>query len=412
MKTERDLKHKTPKPKASKPKTSKLKTSKLKTSKLKLLRVKTTATKEGRTESDPGRPLLIVIGALCIVGLVMVLSASSVDALHTYGRPWHFFTRQAISVLLGVVALFFTSRIDYHVWRKFAVPMIVGVAGLLFLVLIPGVGQTAYGARRWLGAGPLQFQPSELAKLALIVFAADLLARHPPSREGPAAVYVVGGVTGAIMVLVLAQPDMGTAMVTGGTIVAVLVLGGIPWNLLGTGLAATAAFGSLVAIVEPYRLERLKSFTDPFGSASGSGYQVVQSLVGLGSGGVRGVGLGASRAKWGFLPNAHTDFIFAIIGEELGLVGGLGVVGLFVALGVYGIRAASKAPDTFGALVAGGITAWLVGQGALNMATVVGALPVTGVPLPFVSVGGTSTMFGMAAAGIVINIARQGRPGR
>jgi cell division protein FtsW len=210
-------------------------------------------------------------------------------------------------------------------------------------------------------------------------------------------------------VLELAQPDMGTAMVTFGTVIAVLVLGGIPGQLLGLGLGATLAFGSLVAIVEPYRLERLKSFTDPFDSASGSGYQVVQSLVGLGSGGIRGLGLGASRAKWGFLPNAHTDFIFAVIGEELGLLGGLGVVGLFVALGVYGIRAASKAPDMFGALVAGGITAWLVGQGALNMATVVGALPVTGVPLPFVSVGGTSTMFGMAAAGILINIARQSR---
>lgn len=360
-------------------------------------------------DHDPGRGLLVVIAALCITGLVMVLSASSVDALHTFGRPWHYFARQAVSVGLGAAALFVTSRIDYHLWRKFAVPMVVGVAFLLFLVLIPGIGQTVYGARRWLGAGPLQFQPSELAKLALVIFAADVLARHPPSREGPTSVYVTGGATLAILVLVMAQPDMGTSMVIGGTVISVLILGGIPWNLLWTGLAGTVAFGSLVAVVEPYRLERLKSFADPWDSASGSGYQVVQSLVGLGSGGIRGLGLGASRAKWGFLPNAHTDFIFAIIGEELGLFGGIGVVGLFVALGVYGIRAASKAPDAFGALVAGGVTAWLVGQGALNMATVVGALPVTGVPLPFVSVGGTSTIFGMAAAGIVVNIARQSR---
>lgn len=365
--------------------------------------------KQPRSGPDAGRPLLIVIGALCIVGLVMVLSASSVDALHTYGRPFHYFTRQAVSVVLGFGALYATSRIDYHLWRKFAVPGVAIVAFLLFCVLIPGVGQSVYGARRWLGAGPLQFQPSELAKLALIIFSADLLARHPPQREGPTAVYVIGGVVAAFVVLVMAQPDMGTTMVMGGSVLAVLILGGIPWNLLGMGLAGTAAFGTLVAIVEPYRLERLKSFTDPFESAGGSGYQVVQSLVGLGNGGIRGLGLGASRAKWGFLPNAHTDFIFAIIGEELGLVGGLGVVGLFVALGVYGIRAATKAPDVFGALVAGGVTAWLVGQGALNMATVVGALPVTGVPLPFVSVGGTSTIFGLAAAGIVVNIARQGR---
>lgn len=358
---------------------------------------------------DAGRPLLIVVAALCIVGLVMVLSASSVDALHTYGRPWHYFTRQFVSVLLGCVALFVTSRVDYHWWRKFAVPMVIGCAGLLFLVLIPGIGQTVYGARRWLGAGPLQFQPSELGKLAMIIFSADLLARHPPSREGPTSVYVVGGTLAAFIVLIMAQPDMGTAMVTGGTVLAVLILGGIPGQLLAWGMAGTVMMGSLVALVEPYRVERLKSFSDPFKSASGSGYQVAQSLVGLGSGGIRGLGLGASRAKWGFLPNAHTDFIFAIIGEELGLLGGLGVIGLFFALGVYGIRAASRAPDAFGALVAGGITAWLVGQGALNMATVVGALPVTGVPLPFVSVGGTSTMFGMAAAGILINIARQSR---
>ncbi|MDP1793807.1 MAG: putative lipid II flippase FtsW [Acidimicrobiales bacterium] len=395
MKTERDLAKRNPK--STKP---------------------TKSTKSARAETatghqrDPGRPLLVVVAALCITGLVMVLSASSVDALHTFGRPWHYFTRQAISVGLGAALLFVTSRVDYHFWRKFAVPMVAGVALLLFLVLIPGVGQTAYGARRWLGAGPLQFQPSELAKLALIIFGADLLARHPPSREGPTAVYVVGGVATAICVLVMAQPDMGTTMVIGGTVISVLVLGGIPWNMLGMGLAGTVCLGSLVAVVEPYRLERLKSFADPWDSASGSGYQVVQSLVGLGSGGIRGLGLGASTAKWGFLPNAHTDFIFAIIGEELGLVGGIGVIGLFIALGAYGIRAASQAADPFGALVAGGITAWLVGQGALNIATVVGVLPVTGVPLPFVSVGGTSTMFGMAAAGIVINIARHGRGSR
>ena len=203
---------------------------------------------------------------------------------------------------------------------------------------------------------------------------------------------------------------MGTSLVILGSVLAVCILGGIPWNYLFGGLAGIAVLGTLVAFLEPYRRARIMSFANPFESASGSGYQVVQSLVGLGSGGIRGVGLGASYAKWGFLPNAHTDFIFAIIGEELGLFGGLGVIGLFVALAVYGIRAAVRAPDAFGSLVAGGITAWLVGQAALNMATVVGALPVTGVPLPFVSVGGTSTMFGMAAAGILVNIARQAQP--
>ena len=358
---------------------------------------------------DPGRPLLIVVAALCLVGLVMVMSASSVDAMRNYGSSWYFFIRQSIAVVLGGGALWITSRVDYHVWRKFVVPGVIGVVILLFLVLVPGIGQTAYGARRWLGAGPLQFQPSELAKLALILFSADILARHPPAQEGPTPLYVIGGTTLFVALLVIAQPDMGTTLVIVSSVLAVLVLGGTPWRLLATGFSGIAALGALVALFEPYRLERLKSFTDPFKSASGSGYQVVQSLVGLGSGGIRGVGLGASKAKWGFLPNAHTDFIFAIIGEELGLFGAVGVVGLFAALAIYGIRAATRAPDVFGALVAGGITAWLVGQAALNMATVVGALPVTGVPLPFVSLGGTSTVFGMAAAGIVVNIARQHR---
>ncbi len=361
------------------------------------------------TERDSGRPLLIVIAALCIFGLVMVLSASSVDAMRNYGNSWHFFLRQAGAVVLGGVALWLTARIDYHVWRKLAVPGMVVVLFLLICVLLPGLGQTVYGAKRWLGVGPLQFQPAELAKLALILFSADVLARHPPEREGPAPLYVIGGATLFVVALVMVQPDMGTTLVIVGIVLAVLVLGGIPWSYLFSGLAVVTVLGTMVAVFEPYRRERLLSFRDPFKSASGSGYQVVQSLVGLGSGGLRGVGLGASRAKWGFLPNAHTDFIFAIIGEELGLFGALGVVALFVALAVYGIRAATRAQDAFGALVAGGITAWLVGQAALNMATVVGALPVTGVPLPFVSLGGTSTIFGMAAAGIVVNIARQPR---
>jgi cell division protein FtsW len=363
-----------------------------------------------RGKDDPGRPLLVIIAALCIAGLVMVLSASSVDALRTYGSSWYFFVRQAIYVGLGAVALWLTARIDYHFWRKFSVPAVGLVLFLLACVLVPGLGQMTYGARRWLGVGPMQFQPSELAKLALIIFAADILARHPPQREGPTPLYVVGGVAIAALFLVMLEPDMGTGMIILGSVLAVLILGGIPMNYLGIGVAGIGAIGTFVAIFEPYRRERLLSFADPFKSASGSGYQQVQSLLGLGSGGIRGVGLGASKAKWGFLPNAHTDFIFAIIGEELGLVGGLGVVALFVALGIFGMRAATRAPDAFGALVAGGITAWLVGQAALNMAAVVGALPVTGVPLPFVSLGGTSTIFGMAAAGIVVNIARQRRP--
>ena len=358
-------------------------------------------------QSRPATALLVVIGALCTIGLAMVMSASSVNALHTFGSSWHFTLRQTGAVAIGAVALLVCSRVDYHRWRNWALPALGVVGLLLVLVLMPGIGQVAYGARRWLGAGPVQFQPSELAKVALILFGADVLSRHPPPRDGSGPVKVVLGALALLSLLVMLQPDMGTTMVMVGVTATVLLLAGTPLPLFAATSAAVVVIGGLVAVFEPYRRERLLSFIDPFSSGQ-PGYQVAQSFVGLGSGGFTGLGLGASRAKWGFLPNAHTDFIFAIIGEELGLVGALFVVTLFVALGALGLTAVRRAPDAFGALVAGGITAWLVGQAALNMATVVGVLPVTGVPLPFVSLGGTSTVIAMAAAGVLVNIARQG----
>lgn len=351
--------------------------------------------------------LLGTIAGLCTIGLAMVMSASSVNALHKFGSSWYFTLRQAMAVMIGSLALWILSRIDYHVWRRWALPLLGVATTLLLAVLVPGVGQVAYGARRWIGAGPVQFQPSEIAKLAVILFAADVLSRHPPRRDGTGPVKLVLVGVGVLATLVMLQPDMGTTMVIVAVAATVLLLGGTPLPLFATMSAALVALGTFVAVFEPYRRARLMSFIDPF-SAGQPGYQVAQSFVGLGSGGFTGLGLGASRAKWGFLPNAHTDFIFAIIGEELGMIGALVVVAMFTALGVFGLAAVRRAPDAFGALIAGGVTAWLVGQAALNMATVVGALPVTGVPLPFVSLGGTSTVICMAAAGILLNVARQG----
>jgi len=353
--------------------------------------------------------LLATIAGLCTIGLAMVMSASSVNALHKFGSSWYFTFRQAVAVVIGSLALWILSRIDYHVWRRWALP-VLGVATVLLLaVLIPGIGQVAYGARRWIGVGPIQFQPSEIAKLAVILFAADVLSRHPPQRDGTGPIKLVLVAVGGLATLVMLQPDMGTTIVVVAVAATVLLLGGTPLPLFATMSGALAAIGTMVAVFEPYRRARLMSFIDPF-STGQPGYQVAQSFVGLGSGGFTGLGLGASRAKWGFLPNAHTDFIFAIIGEELGMIGALCVVGMFTTLGVFGLVAVRRAPDAFGALIAGGVTAWLVGQAALNMATVVGALPVTGVPLPFVSLGGTSTVICMAAAGLLVNVARQGEP--
>ena len=356
--------------------------------------------------------LIGIVGVLVVIGLVMVLSASSVQSQREFGSTWSYFLRQVIWTFLSVGACVVMSRIDYRRWRPLVPVLLVGSFALLLIVLVPGVGLQVNGARSWLGRGMFRMQPSELVKLALLLFSADLLARrHNRMDDARLTLVPVLVVVGATAFLMMLQPDLGSTMVMGAIVLSVLFVSGVPLGRLGAVSSIGSAGALALALSKPYRRNRLLAFLDPSKDPGNTGYQINQSLMGVASGGLFGVGLGQSRAKWGFLPNAHTDFIFAIIGEELGLFGGIGVIALFIALAVFGIRSASRAPDPFGALVAGGITAWLVGQAALNMATVVGVLPVTGVPLPFVSLGGTSTMFGMAAAGIVINIARQGRRG-
>lgn len=353
--------------------------------------------------------LLFLMGIFCAFGLMMVLSSSSVDSLRIYGSSWVFFNKQVIWVILGSIALYVTMRIDYRFWRKWRVPLLIGAAFLLLVVLVPGIGIKVSGSRRWLGFGPFTMQPSELAKFAVLVFSADLLARRQHLvSDWRVTLLPVGAVFGAFALLIMLEPDMGTTMAMGAIVAAALFVGGIPLKyMLRTG-GAMVALGTILAVAEPYRRARLMSFTHPFEDAAGGGYQVVQSIIGIGSGGLTGVGLGASKAKWGFLPNAHTDFIFAIICEELGFIGGAAVLGLFVAFAAIGIRTATRAPDQFGVLLASGITAWVVFQAFLNLGAVIGVLPVTGVPLPFLSQGGSSLIVLMAATGILANIARQG----
>ena len=366
-----------------------------------------------RRAADSGWVLLAALVAmLCVTGLMMVLSASSVEALRSYGGAWVFFVRQLIWVAVGSVALIGTMALDYRAWRRVVAPALGVSLVLLLLVLVPGVGITAGGSSRWLGAGSLRIQPSELAKLAVLIFTADLLARRVDVvRDWRQVLRPVLLTTGLLAGLVLLQPDMGTAMLMVLIVLVLLFVGGVPLFSMGSVGAVTGAAAVLLAKVEGYRWDRVASFRDPFGNFSNTGYQVAQSLVALGTGHVGGVGLGASRAKWGYLPNAHTDFIFAIVGEELGLVGTCFVVGMFVLFAVLGVRAALRAPDRFGALLAGGVTAWVCGQAAVNMGAVTGLLPVTGVPLPFVSFGGSSLVVTMAATGILLNVARQSTPG-
>jgi cell division protein FtsW len=265
----------------------------------------------------------------------------------------------------------------------------------------------ASGASRWLGTSSIQIQPSELAKLALVLFAADILDRRATRRDWRYQMIPVIAILAMLVVLVMAQPDMGTTMVLAFIAVAMMVTAGIPAKPLAVVIGGGAGAAVFFAIAAPYRWRRLTSFLHPFKDASNTGYQSVQALLALSHGHVLGEGLGASVASYGYLPNAQTDFIFAVIGEETGLMGGLLLTGLFLVLALIGTRITCRAPSRYAALVAAGITAWLVGQAVINIGAVVGLLPVTGVPLPFVSFGGSSLVIAMFGIGLLANIAKQ-----
>ncbi len=354
--------------------------------------------------------LVGVLVALNLLGLVMVLSASSVSALDTYGSSWYIALRQGGWLLAGTGICVLAVRVDYHRWRRWSLPALALTGVLLGMVLVPGVGVSANGASRWLGYGSFSLQPSEVAKVTVLLFVADLLARRAAwMADVRLTLLPVGFVFGSVAVLLMLQPNLGTTLVLGAMVLALLFVAGTPLvPLLGVG-ASGAVVATGLALTASYRRARVLAFLDPWSDPLNTGYQNIQSLVGIASGGFTGVGLGESRAKWGFLPYAHTDFIFAIIGEELGLLGAMVVVALFVALCVLGARAAQLAPDRFGMLLAAGITAWFGVQAFVNVGAVIGILPITGVPLPFVSYGGSSLVFSMLGAGLLLNVARQGQ---
>jgi cell division protein FtsW len=371
----------------------------------------TTAARSTAKNDYGGVFIVAVILVLNVIGLVMVLSASSVESLRAYGSSWFFFERQIAWVAAGAAMFIVGVRFDHQRLRRLAAPMLLLA---LALVLVPGFGVSVYGSRRWLGSGAVRFQPSELAKLALAVFVAHLFCRRAEQKRTdlPFSPYPALVALGLVVVLVMGQPDMGTALVMTLMVGAMVFVAGAPLKTMAAMAGAAMSVALLAGLVAPYRRARLMSFLHPFNDHSNTGYQVVQSLVGVSSGRYVGVGLGASRAKWGFLPNAHTDFIFAIIGEELGLLGTLLVVGLFAALTFLGVRTAIRASDRFSTLLAVGITTWIAGQAAINIGAVIGLVPVTGVPLPFVSFGGSALLFTMAGAGILVNIASRSRATR
>jgi cell division protein FtsW len=340
----------------------------------------------------------------------MVGSASPLISISLYGSPWAIFIRQAMWMGVGLCLLLIFARVDYQKWRTVRGPLVVVTMGLLVVVLVPHLGVSAGGSSRWIGFGMLQLQPSELMKLALVVFAADLLTRRSDPASAPKLVIVpVLAVLSVSSVLILKQPDMGTALVLSCIAFGILFMGGVPMAPIVKLLAGFGALVVVVGLADPYRRDRILSFLSPGANKSGTGYQVWQSLIGLGSGHVFGLGLGGGREKYGTLPNAHTDFIFSVVGEELGLVGAVVLLGLFFALAWFGLRAATRAPDRFGSLMAVGITTWITSQAVINIGAVIGVLPVTGIPLPFISFGGSSLIITMAAVGILLNIAAHER---
>jgi len=356
--------------------------------------------------------LCTTVAVLNIVGLVMILSASSVAALSDYGSSWYFFDRQLMWAVFGAVAFVAASSIDYHHWRRWS-PIILAIAILgLVVVLVPGIGITINGSRRWLGAGFLRVQPSEIAKLALLCCGATVLARRYERlwelREWMPVLILLGG----LGLVVMLEPDLDSAIVLALIGFALLIVSGVRRLHLGALAAGAVGLTTALAFAAPYRRARMLAFMHPWKDQANTGYQIAQSLIALGSGGVGGVGLGAGRAKWMFLPNAHTDFIFAVIGEELGLVGCVLVLALFAAFGLVGFRVARQATDPFGMLLAAGVTAWIVGQAVINLGAVVGLLPVSGITLPFLSAGGSSLVITMMGAGILANVARQTPPER
>ena len=347
--------------------------------------------------------LVLVTLGLVAFGLVMVYSASSARALLSADAPSYYLKRQAIYAVMGLVALVILSRFDFHRLRHATQPLLAVTFVLLVAVL--AIGTAVNGARRWIPIGFMNFQPSELAKLVLALWTAALLARRPAPRTLGELAKPIGVVVGLACALILIEPDLGTAIAIAIMVSAILVVSGTRLRLLASAAGIATSVVLLAIWLEPYRRERIFSFLDPWHDPQGAGFQSVQSMIALGSGGFFGVGLGESVQKIYYLPEASTDMIFAIVGEELGLIGAMGVIAAFAVFAYAGFNIALHCRDPFGKRLAAGITALICGQAAVNVSAVMGIAPLTGIPLPFVSYGGSSLVVGLAAVGILLNIA-------
>jgi cell division protein FtsW len=347
--------------------------------------------------------LVMAVAALLAVGLVMVYSTTYALGFRLYGDPNYFLIRQGIWVAVGAAVLLVMTRIQYTGWQRISILVMAGMLLLLAVLLI--FGGERFGGRRWFFGGSVQ--PSELAKLAVVIYIADWLSsKGEQIRDVTYGLIPFAILIGVVTGLILLQPDFSTSMLIAATAFAMFFVAGAEVKQLAISFLVGGLALAILILQAPYRLERIAVFLDPMSDPSEEGYQIVQTLRALVRGGVTGQGLGNSQQKLGALPAAHTDAIFAVLGEELGLIGGLVVIGLFAILAYRGFRIAQDAPDTFGMMLATGVTAWLAFQALINIAVVTSTMPFTGIPLPFISFGGSSLVTSMAGVGLLLNISK------
>ena len=375
---------------------------------------KTARTSPWRSSEQLGPPpgtfyvIAGVVAVFVMLGLVMVLSASAITQVNVGNSPYAVFGRQAVWAGLGLIGMVAATQMPYTVWRRLAIPLgLVGVAAMA-APFVPGLGVSINGARSWIRIGGFSMQPSEFLKLVVVIAAADLLARRARGMaDRTRTLLPVAALAGVAAALCLVQGDLGSAIVIGAIVGSVAWIAGLPMRQL-TVLALVAAAGALIFVVSsPRRLSRFTAFTNIEAHKEFESYQVYQGLVSIANGGLTGSGIGGSRTKPGFLPYAHSDFIFSIIADELGMIGAGAVVGGFIVLVAFGVQTALAAPDRFGMLLAGGISAWFGVQAIVNLGGVTGLMPVTGLTLPFFSAGGSSLFVSMFAAGLLSSVARR-----
>ncbi len=346
--------------------------------------------------------------ALVVVGLIMVFSASSVASYQRYGNNYYYFIRQLFfGAVPGLILMYWFSRIDYHRWQKWAPLLVLAGIGLLVAVLIPGLGFKVGNARRWINLGAFLFQPAEFVKLAVILYLASWYDKRQERVENLYSGYLPTlAIVGLLAGLIVLEPDIGTMLILAGIAIVMFFIGGVKKRYLAATAAGALLFLWILVKAAPYRAARFLAFMDPSVDAQGISYQINQAMIAIGSGGFWGMGFAQSRQKYSYLPEPMGDSIFAIMSEELGFIRVLLVLGLFLAFAVRGFRAARNTPDTFGKLAAGGITTWLILQAMINIGGISGIIPLTGVPLSFISYGSTSLVVSLAATGILLNISR------